>query len=182
MITNLRLDLRLKLYYLHVCRDCCSPFWSSCVVWSCSSWTAGLATRSAAAGPASEPPDPGRGYIISTTRKIFYLSAISNNIRVLHLQSPSQSQSYLSISHLMLFLSLGFGLFAQRRQWADFFLGVVSHLFISTVSTTLPSSCARSEAGVATGPAQRQATVNTRPSVLQRKVGLRTEINFIVMN
>ena len=47
---------------------------------------------------------------------LFYLPTISNNIAVLHLQSPSQSLSYLSISHLMLFLPLGFGLFAQWRQ------------------------------------------------------------------
>ena len=49
---------------------------------------------------------------------LFYLSTISNNIAVLHSQSPSQSQSYLSISvsHLMLFLPFRFGLFSQWRQ------------------------------------------------------------------
>ena len=62
-------------------------------------------------------------YLLRLRRKylMLYLSTISNNIADLHLQSPSQSQSYLSIlsisiSHLMLFLPFGFGLFAQWRQ------------------------------------------------------------------
>ena len=174
----------MKLYYLHVCRDYCSAHLFEVLVLS------DLVPHGLRGGRPDQPLPVrhlnlqtlaadilyllrGKYFIYPPSAIIFVFSTYN------HRHNRSPICLYLTSCF---FFPLDLASLPRGGSERTFFLVLFPICLSRMYPQLFPPRVRGPRPGSPLGPAQRQATVNTRPSVLQQKVGLRTEINFIVMN